>query len=350
VKNFDAEYLSLEGRIGEAIGGSAIAEETFRALALDIHVFQRRHNRAYDRYCQQLDTPAVLHDWREIPAVPQAAFKLADLCSFPADKSIRTFHTSGTTGEGYGRHHFWSLELYHRAVVRGWEFFGLPHLPQIVLTPRPMQAPHSSLAEMMNALPGPSQFFIADDGQLVTGVLVQRLRRQEDAQEPVMLLGTALAFLNFFEYCSAHRLRFPLPAGSAAMETGGYKGTGRDIPRNELYAMFGELLDLAPDNVINEYGMTELSSQCYTRGLHRPHEAPPWLRVLVIDPETGNEVAVGGAGVLRLFDLANLGSVLAIETQDLAVRSDHGFQLLGRAPGALPRGCSRAADEALRNS
>ena len=100
--------------------------------------------------------------------------------------------------------------------------------------------------------------------------------------------------------------------------------------------------------MINEYGMTELSSQFYTRGLGRPHEGPPWVRAVVIDPETGDEAAVGETGVLRIFDLANLGSVLAVETQDLAVRRERGFELLGRDPAALPRGCSRAADERMR--
>ena len=112
--------------------------------------------------------------------------------------------------------------------------------------------------------------------------------------------------------------------------------------------MFGEYLELAPDDIINEYSMTELSSQFYTRGLGRAHEGAPWVRAIVINPETGSEVEVGETGVLRIFDLANLGSVLAIETQDLAIRRERGFELLGRDPGALPRGCSRVADERLR--
>ena len=132
------------------------------------------------------------------------------------------------------------------------------------------------------------------------------------------------------------------------METGGYKGSGREVPKRELYAMFTGHLGIPPDDVINEYGMTELSSQFYTRGLGGMHEGPPWLRAVVIDPETGGEVAVGETGVLRIFDLANLGSVMAVETQDLAVRCERGFELLGRDPAALPRGCSRAADERMR--
>jgi hypothetical protein len=349
MQNFDEEYSALESRIEAAIAGSLIAEEDFRVLALDVHAFQRRRNRAYGRYCRQISAPEILTDWREIPAVPQVAFKIADLRCFAAEDTVRTFHTSGTTGEEFGRHHFCSLELYHRAVLRGWEFFGLPALPKVILTPSPFQKPHSSLAEMMDVLPGPAHFVIANDGGLDLVKLLRQLEWQLEAREPVMLLGTALAFLNFFEHCAAEGLRFPLPKGSSALETGGYKGSGRDIPKAELYAKFTEFLDLAPDAVINEYGMTELSSQCYTAGLTRPHGTPPWLRAVIIDPETGNEVAVGETGILRLFDLANLGSVLAIETQDMAIRRENGFELLGRDPGALPRGCSRAADEALRH-
>ena len=136
--------------------------------------------------------------------------------------------------------------------------------------------------------------------------------------------------------------------GTLVLETGGYKGSGREVPKVELYRRIGGLFDLEPEDILNEYGMTELSSQFYTRGLGRPHEGPPWVRAVVIDPETGGETAVGETGVLRIFDLANLGSVLAVETQDLAVRRERGFELLGRAPAALPRGCSRAADERMR--
>ena len=139
-----------------------------------------------------------------------------------------------------------------------------------------------------------------------------------------------------------------VPRGSYALETGGYKGSGRELGKHDLYEMFQAFLGLAPQEVINEYGMTELSSQFYARGLGTPHEGPPWLRGIVFDPETGAEVADDGVGVLRIFDLANLGSVLAIETQDLAIRRGEKFELIGRDPGALPRGCSRMADEAMQ--
>jgi hypothetical protein len=60
----------------------------------------------------------------------------------------------------------------------------------------------------------------------------------------------------------------------------------------------------------------------------------------VIDPETGREAREGGRGLIRIFDLANRGSVLAIQTEDVGVRRGDGFELLGRAPEAEARGCS----------
>ncbi len=48
-----------------------------------------------------------------------------------------------------------------------------------------------------------------------------------------------------------------------------------------------------------------------------------------------------------MIDLANTGSVLALQTADLGRRIADGFEVLGREPGAEARGCSIAADELL---
>ena len=200
-----------------------------------------------------------------------------------------------------------------------------------------------TLAEL--APVGGQTFHLRADGGLDLAGIVERIETARRANQPLLLLGTALAFLHL---CESLEAPLAVPTGTAAMETGGYKGTGRTLAKAELYALFGRSLGLSADAVINEYGMTELSTPFYTRGLGHPHAGPPWARALVIDPETGREVAEGETGVVRLFDLANVGSVLAIQTQDLAVRRGQGtFELLGRDPAALPRGCSRAADELL---
>jgi hypothetical protein len=336
------EYLELETTILEALRDD-LGDGEFELLALSVHRFQATWNLPYAHWCA---TRPPVRGWRDIPAVPQSAFKRYQLSVAP-EKITTTFRTSGTTGEGHGQHHFIDPRLCAEAVRRGWQRLGLPRVRPLILTPAPADAPHSSLAHMMGVVAGQSgRFFVGADGRLDAGGLLAAIESAIGADEPIGLLGTALAFLNLFGRIRSRRLA--LPRGSYAMETGGYKGSGREIGKHDLYEMFGAFLGLAPESILNEYGMTELSSQFYARGLGTPHEAPPWLRALVIDPETGAEVADDGVGVLRLFDLANLGSVLALETQDLAIRRGDRFELIGRDPGALPRGCSRQADEAMQ--
>jgi hypothetical protein len=71
---------------------------------------------------------------------------------------------------------------------------------------------------------------------------------------------------------------------------------------------------------------------------------PPWARVQVTDPRTGNEAALGQAGMIRVLDLANLWSSLSVQTEDLGVAYADGFEVLGRAAGAAVRGCSLTAE------
>ncbi len=343
----------LEARVTAAIEASLrepLERAAWNEIALAIHAFQLAHNAPYAAFARALGGGPPT-DWRSIPAVPQSAFKRADLRTFSAAETQLTFYTSGTTGEGFGRHHFRSPDLYESSLRAAWRFAGLPvGRPHWILIPPASEALHSSLSHMMGALAplASEQNWLAHRRDDALALDVTGLRDAAAlAREPVILLGTALAFLALFEQLGERTMT--LPAGSLAFETGGYKGSGREIAKDELYALFTRHFGLAPESVWNEYGMTELSTQAYANGLGGPHRPPPWLRALVIDPESGAEVAGGEVGLVRLFDLANVGSALAVQTQDLAVRRDGGtFELIGRDPRALPRGCSRAADELLQ--
>ena len=77
-----------------------------------------------------------------------------------------------------------------------------------------------------------------------------------------------------------------------------------------------------------------------SRITHHYFRFPPWARVQIISPENDREVADGETGLIRIFDLANVFSVAAIQTEDLGVRRGAGFELISRAQLAEPRGCS----------
>jgi hypothetical protein len=102
--------------------------------------------------------------------------------------------------------------------------------------------------------------------------------------------------------------------------------------------------------------MTEMASQFYDNVLYnrfrqsnepRYKISPPWVRTLVFDPETLTEVPPSQTGLLRHFDLANVGSVMAIQTDDLGYTTGAGFDITGRAPGTEARGCALVLDEFL---
>ena len=323
-------------------------DTNFEILAIEVFKFQFTHNIPYQNYCiTHGRNPENINHWHEIPRVSTDAFKVIShpLITHSPASTLRTFHTSGTTGEIRGQHHFPSLELYKQAILSSWQRLSLAQPTTLVfLTPHPEHAPHSSLSYMMGVLAehyAEAQIIwaISEDGTLD----LDKIEPLAELTSPVAILGTAITFLHLFDSIS-----IPLPSGSFAMETGGYKGTKRQLEKAELYALFSEKLGLKPDCVINEYSMTELSSQFYTRGLNQPHTAHSWTRTRVIDPRTGTDAAAGESGHLAIYDLANLYSVSAIQTQDIAIAGeDNSFTLLGRDPTALPRGCSRSADQAL---
>ena len=161
------------------------------------------------------------------------------------------------------------------------------------------------------------------------------------------MLGTAFLFVHLIDSLRERDVSFRLPSGSRALETGGYKGRSRVLAKAELHRLIAERFGITAREIVSEYGMSELSSQAYDtvtsdRG-SRGFQFPPWARARVISPENGMEVEEGQRGLLRLYDLANVYSVMAIQTEDLGTRRGRGFELLGRAVSAEARGCSLLA-------
>jgi hypothetical protein len=328
----------------------------FDALARELFALQFEHNAPYRRLCEARGArPGTVVDWTEIPAVPTAAFKEFELSCLPREERKTVFHSSGTTGQGTSRHfhHAKSLALYEASL---WQWFkdcsplSIANSQLAILTPRPAETPHSSLVHMFDTLRrrtglGESSFYgkLGEDGgwELELEAVVKCLHQASAVGQPMLLLGTAFSFVHLLDHLAERELRFELPLGSGALETGGYKGRSRSLPKAALHALITRRLGIAPGNIVCEYGMSEMSSQAYE--WDGAFHFPPWARVQVISPETGDEVRDGETGLLRMLDLANVYSVLAIQTEDLGVRCGDGFALAGRAVLAEPRGCSLMA-------
>ncbi len=375
-------------------------EKYFYRLALELFALQFKHNAAYRKICEARGlTPGIVGHWTQIPAVPTSAFKELELsCIPPAERTV-VYHSSGTTEQKPSRHYHCpeSLNLYE-ASLTGWflenvlpDFrFPISDFRLVCLTPPPTQAPHSSLVHMFESVrqklggasvPASRNEFLGKttaDGSwaLDFDAVVAALSFQASSLAPraLLLLGTAFSFVHLLDYLAEKNLSFQLPPGSRVMETGGYKNRSRTMPKAELHALITDRLGVPPSHIVCEYGMSELSSQAYDLGAlasrqrisswcleqeagetpalpgpaTRHFSFPPWARVRIISPENGREVAEGETGLICVFDLANVFSVMAIQTEDLGIRRGDGFELIGRAALAEPRGCSLMTHSTLR--
>ncbi|MBX7244168.1 MAG: hypothetical protein K1X53_01640 [Candidatus Sumerlaeaceae bacterium] len=347
---------ALHQRVIEFINSPAAAtDDAFNQLALDIWRFQIETNEFYRRFSAAARAPEP-QSWREILPLPAAAFKRGEIRCFPPQDSKTFFETSGTTEAETGRHYFSTLEIYETALMATFRKFVSPDLDKarcLILTPPPSEVPRSSLVHMMQTLvthlgTQESSYYVTGN-DLQSESLIEDLATSEKQGQPILLMGTAFAFVHALDAAVQAGRTFALPAGSRIMETGGFKGRTREIPRLEFYRQLSAVFGIPEWRIINEYGMTELSSQFYDRSL--VDETPGclkvdshWTRVLAVDPDSGRPVEPGRPGLLRIMDLANLGSVIALQTEDVGVIHDRGFEVRGRVPRSTPRGCSLPAE------
>jgi hypothetical protein len=295
-------------------------------------------------------------------ALPTDVFRFARVASYPESDDQRVFRTSGTTSGAPGCLYLRDLSLYDQAAHAAARFALFPEwrrLRLILLAPLSDSAPESSLSYMLTRFiqwfgTEPSRSVWRGNG-LDFPALVASLDDASKDGQPIALLGASFAFVHAEDNLGTRFWK--LPNGSRIMLTGGFKGRSRQVERGVLDQALVRRFGVAPDWIIQEYGMTELSSQMYEtslrhamtgqKGVPRVLWAPGWMRGSVIDPDRLTPVDPGVVGLLRIDDLSNIDSVCSIQTSDLARCVAGGFEVLGRAQDAPLRGCSLAVEEAL---
>lgn len=360
LQGWDALASELETLFRRGVR-ETLDEDLFTGLALRVFEHQYRACGTYRTFCQaRSKTPVEVDRWEDVPLVPTRGFKDVELLS--AERAETVFLTSGTSRgrEGRGRHLVPRLSLYRASALTSFAAHVLPEgraAAMLSLVPSPRVQPHSSLSAMLGMVAEE----LADDTSWLgdgeqgpdPGMLEAAAGRLSSETRPILLVGTAFAFVHLLDTLSARGTSLRFPEGTRIMETGGFKGRSRSVSRGELYGALEERLGVPPARVVNEYGMTELLSQLYEPVLRQGGEAsrwhvpPPWLKVRALDPSTLVPVEPGSPGLLAFFDLANAGSVSHVLTEDVGVVVGGRMRLEGRSPGAEPRGCSLVAEELM---
>jgi hypothetical protein len=291
--------------------------------------------------------------------MPTSAFKELEITSLTPEERTSVFYSSGTTGQKRSRHfhNAQSLAIYEASLLPWFRrhFCVDAKIDGLFLTPSPALAPNSSLAHMFETirpLLDSSTYTgqVDEDGgwALDMEATLDRMKHAATTQRPMAVFGTAFSFVHLADHLERSGSGCVLAPGSRVFETGGYKGRSRSVEKRELHRLIARWLGVRASFILSEYGMSELSSQAYDGIIGNAGRAPgsrvfhfpPWARSHIISTETGEPVADGETGLARIVDLANVRSVLAIQTEDLAIRRAAGFELLGRAEDSEPRGCS----------
>jgi hypothetical protein len=221
-------------------------------------------------------------------------------------------------------------------------------MPAVVFGPTRAEAPRSSLWYMCDQVVtklARSGVWIVRDGHPDWELADRTLEAAVAEGTPVLVLGTTLLLAAFAERPATRRL----PPGSRVMDTGGAKGLRAEFAREEIERRLEGALGIPPTHLVNEYGMAELASQFYDDALKAHIEGraplpgktiPPWVRTRVLDPETMIERPEGARGLLVHYDLANLETPFAVQTEDVGTLRAGRILIDGRLTGAEARGCS----------
>ena len=299
-------------------------EKRFDGMYRELLNWQHEHIPLYGRF---VGPKLIGYSLRYYP-IPTPLFQQFRFC---AGKHTVHFRTSGTTTGARGNHYMPDADVYALAIQTGVARlpFSIPLDNTISLCPSAKEFPDSSLGHMVHVLSPGAQCFFSKASGVNRSDCWAALR---GSTEPVFLAATALALADLLESGD----NTVLPPGSVLMITGGYKGQHRSIAESDLHTAASTHLG-ANTRLIREYGMTELSSQLWDWG--EGYQAPPWLKVYTQFTDEN------GVGQLCFIDLANWGSCLAIETQDMGRVREGVVEIMGRIPGMRARGCSLILEE-----
>ncbi len=310
-------------------------ENQFNDFAIKIFNYQAENNPVYKEYLFHLGVNiSSIHSYQNIPFLPIEFFKTHQILTGAGDSEM-IFYSSGTTGSQRSKHYIKDLAFYEKSFLKTFNrFYGdVDEYCILALLPTYLENESSSLVYMVNQLIQKSGH--PESGFYLNNIetLASKLKDLDQSGQKVMLFGVSYALMDL-----AHQFPMQL-SNTIILETGGMKGTRKELTKNELHQFLAKKLGV--EKIHSEYGMTELLSQAYSKGDGK-FFTPPWMKILVRDTyDPFSYVQKGRSGGINIIDLANIHSCSFIETKDLGkINKDNSFEVLGRFDYSDIRGCN----------
>lgn len=350
------ERAQLAARIHALLGAGVEGDRRpFDQLALDVFAYQYRCNTPYRSFCDAVGRhPDKVSHWRDIPAFPNESFKTELVTSFPFEQAVMAQLTSGTTaivrGQIFRDQTGRALVLEANRVMTAAYLF--PDLAQgqrcrvLILAPSPEMAPSMGMAvgmeETRRHFGTPNSRFLLSHSGIDVAALVAALTESEASGVPVAMIGSTSAFVFFFKACRQRGVSFHLPAGSRIGDGGGYRGRFGELTQEDYLRLAWEVLGIPFSHCVNVLGMAESATNFFDDTLRgavtgeptgkRMRRNPPWTRTVAVSLDKLEILPPGEVGLLRHYDVVNLPTVLAVQTDNLGYTDAAGnFQIVGRA-------------------
>ncbi|HCT94942.1 MAG: acyl transferase [Bacteroidetes bacterium GWE2_39_28] len=311
------------------------SREEYEKIALEIFRIQSEQCTPYKDFITLtgVNTSAV-NSIEKIPFLPVSLFKSHSIICQGLEPEI-VFTSSATSGMIPSSHPVADLSIYKESFSKAFRlFWGEPSEYAILaLLPSYLEREGSSLVYMVDNLikescNSDSGFYLYD-----FDTLYHKLVSLKERGVKTLLLGVSFALLEFIDQ---YQINFPQ---LIVMETGGMKGRGKEISRDQLHSALRSGFGVS--KIASEYGMAELLSQAYSYG-DGLFETPPWMEILIRDLSNPFRILNGHAtGGINIIDLANLNSCSFIETQDMGKKeTGNTFSISGRIQNSELRGCN----------
>ncbi|MBK7310137.1 MAG: acyl transferase [Sphingobacteriaceae bacterium] len=310
-------------------------DEDFKKVALKVFRYQYQNNPVYRSWTAGfVRSESDVTEIEQIPFLPIEFFKTQDvICEGTEHQEV--FTSSSTTSQVPSKHIVKDLSIYERSFTNGFElFFGKPKDYCILaLLPGYLERTGSSLVYMCKKLieltdHKQSGFYLRDLDELIDVIKQLKIAKQK-----TFIIGVSYALLDLAEK------NIELNSDFTIIETGGMKGTRKEMPKEELHSELKRKFKLG--HIASEYGMTELLSQAYAKQ-DGQFKNPPWLKFMirdVNDPLT--YLAPNKTGGINVIDLANVYSCSFIATQDLGQINEIGeLKLIGQYDNNDIRDCN----------
>ncbi len=320
----------------ENIFSGPITQEAFEGFALQTFRFQYNNNVVYRQWTDLLGlSPTKVSTLEQIPFLPIEFFKSQQVVSSPLQEGTVKFTSSSTTSQTPSAHFVNDISWYEASFLACFElFYGKPQdYCFLALLPNYLQRGGSSLVYMCNEL-------IQRSGHVDSGFFLDNIDELQDKikllnqnGQKTLLIGVSYALMDLCDKGIALNDNFTV------METGGMKGTRKELLKPELHAYLRRGFKIS--SVHSEYGMTELLSQGYSRG-DGTFSMPPWMQCVVREVDDPLKIRKDHkTGGINVIDLANQHSCAFIATKDLGRFTEYGtLELMGRYDNSDVRGCN----------